>query len=663
MEVLAVQRTTEGENKTPEREPTPAPGGGEAEDVSRSGGPTAKPAPRSGRRLDALVTKVAVQLMPVSEETLQTELEATLRTLTEFLGVDTSFLRRNDHSRRVSILAAEYPPRQDIPDPDPLGEVPFDNSDPVFAAIRDLKEPFVLRPTGSPDFYQERVRDGSGVNQVSLAMVPLVHDGTTKGVLGFIKFGDRPWSSDELNALQAIASLLVQLNARIEAEERLRYLAYHDELTGLGNRHALVSELCKRMDEQGEEETVFVLFVDVDRFKDMNDFLGRVAGDRVLVTIAERLRTSLRPDDYCARVGGDEFAVLLGERVGSHKALAVADRIRGSVAQAIDAGGYEVTRTTSVGIASGGAVIGCERVLTHADVALRSAKRRGGDVVVSFDEEMRAAAEERSELELSLRSAIDAGDLLLYYQPEFDLRTGNLLAVEALVRWQHPKRGLLPATAFIAVAEETNLVVDLGLWVLAEGCRQMAVWVKEAPQRSMTMRINVSPAQLTSLGFVSQVADCLSEHGVPGELICLEITEHAVMQDVSRSIGVLDELRALGITLAIDDFGTGFSSMTQLKRMPVSTLKIDRSFVSGLGTDTSDTALVDSIVKLAGSFGLDVVAEGVETIEMVRELQRLGCYRAQGYLLSRPKPVEDLVEVLSAGHLDRSILGLAENPG
>jgi diguanylate cyclase (GGDEF)-like protein len=616
---------------------------------------TQSPGP-SQWRLDDLVTRVAVELMPVTATSLNGALESTLRALLDFFEVDTSYLRRNDFVRGMSVLVAEWPARQDVPDPDPLGEVSFD-ADPVFAATRDLREPFVVRPASSPDAYQDRVQQGSGIDQVSMAMVPLVRDSTTIGVLGFVKFGDRPWGTSETNALQAVASLLVQLFARIDAEDRLQYHAFHDDLTSLPNRRALLDEIDRKQTEDGGSATALFL-IDLDRFKAMNDFLGHGAGDRLLVSITGRLSKAMSPGDFVARLAGDQFVFLLDRPTDERTVLAVAEDLLELVAEPIEISGHHITRTASLGIALGQVgSTGADDLLGQADAAAHVAKTRGGNQAVLFDQALRDVVEQRSETELLLRNAIGNGGLLLYYQllyyqPEIDLRTGRLLAVEALVRWDHPQRGVLAAGSFIAVAEETGLIVDLGRWVMAEACRQMATWREQYPHLQFTMRVNMSPAQLATRNIVRLVADCLNDNHLPGRALCLEITEHAVMGDVEQAVRALEDLRALGVTVAIDDFGTGHSSMSQLKRLPVDCLKIDQTFVAGLGTDSADRAIVDATVHLARSFGLNVVAEGVETVEVVHELIDLGCHRAQGYLFSRPKPASELEPLLLQGGLD-----------
>jgi diguanylate cyclase (GGDEF)-like protein len=616
--------------------------------------------------LDALVTRIAVELMSVTAETLDESLEWMLRILSEFFEVDISYLRRTDFARDMTVLIAEWPKRDNVPDPDPLGEVPF-GADPVFDATRDLKEPFVLRPTESPDSYQERVEQGSGIGQVSMAMVPLLRHRATVGVLGFVKFGDRPWAVAETNALQAVASLMVQLEARIDAEGRLQYLAYHDELTGLPNRRSVLEELQRRL-ERDDGHTTTLLFLDLDRFKVLNDFLGHGAGDRLLGTVGERLRGAISEGDFVARLAGDEFVLLLDRPRGDLVALEVAEGLLAIVAAPVEISGHEVSRTSSIGAAFGDAeALTAEGLLAHGDAALHSAKAAGGNTVVVFDDDLRRSVQWRSDTELLLRNAIDHDGLLLYYQPEINLRNGQLLAVEALVRWNHPQRGVLAAASFIKVAEETGLIVDLGLWVLEEACRQMAVWHEEYRDLRFTMRVNMSPAQLATRNIVQLVDDALQKNRLPGRLICFEITEHAVLRDVDQALAVLHDLKSLGVSLAIDDFGTGYSSMSQLKRLPVDALKVDQTFVAGLGTDGGDRAIVDATVRLARAFGLDTVAEGVETSELVEELLSLGCFRAQGYLLSRPKPAADLVAILERGGIDpvdfRGRLTVGATPG
>jgi EAL domain-containing protein (putative c-di-GMP-specific phosphodiesterase class I) len=271
---------------------------------------------------------------------------------------------------------------------------------------------------------------------------------------------------------------------------------------------------------------------------------------------------------------------------------------------------------------------------------------------VVFDAALQKTVGERSRVELTLRDAVEHGGLRLHYQPEVDLRTGRLLALEALVRWEHPTLGLLPASAFITVAEETGLVVDIGNFVFVEACRQLATWRRRYPELAMVVRVNMSPAQFVISGLVEFVEDCLRQHDIPGECLCIEITEHAVLQEPDQTARLLGEFQALGVEVAIDDFGTGYASMTELKRLPVDLLKLDQTFVQGITTDPRDRAIVDAIIQLGRALDLGVVAEGIESYATLDKLLEMGCHRGQGYLMSVPKSPEELAPVLRAGGID-----------
>ncbi len=609
------------------------------------------------QRLDELVSQVAERLMSVSSRTRQEVLSWAVRILAEFLGADVAFLRRNDHARGLSVLEAEWPLRE-VTGPDPLGEVPFD-ADPVFAAMKDLREPY-LPVEETPDEYLERVEAGSGVKMVGGAAVPLLlSDGTTWGILGFLHFGLHAWSPAEINALQAVASMLVQLQARLDAQEQTEYNAYHDDLTGLANRRSLLRELKDRL---AAHRATAVLVFDLDRFKVMNDFLGHANGDRLLTTIADRIRTSIRQNDFAARLGGDEFVILLDNATSEMEVLASAYRILDVVGGPIEIAGQLVSHTASIGIvvARRGAQNGMD-LLGQADVALYAAKSQGRNQAVIFDQVLREAVDERSRTELGLREAIENDGLRLHFQPEIDLRTGQLLAVEALVRWQHPTRGLLPAAAFITVAEETGLVVDMGRWVFADACRQLSAWRRQFPSLRLIVRVNMSPAQFATDEIVDFVENCLRVHDVPGDRLCIEMTEHAVMAEPEKTARILRGFQSLGVEVALDDFGTGFASMTELKRLPVNILKLDTSFVQGITSDPCDRAIVEAIIRLGMALDLEVVAEGIETTSTIDKLLEMGCHRGQGYLLSMPIAPEELTSVMQAGSISLPALRAARS--
>ena len=608
------------------------------------------------RRLDELVAQVAERLMSTSAENRQETLDWVCQKLAEFLVADVAFIRRNDLNRELSILEAEYPIRLDKPDPDPLGEVAF-NVDPLFMATRDMRAPYLTGVEDVTDEYKVRAKDATGVTPAAGAAVPLLLGDSTWGVLGFLHFNLHDWVPAEVNALQAVASMLVQLQARIEAEERTRYNATHDELTGLPNRRALIAELKSRLDARRETA---VMVIDLDRFKIMNDFLGHGSGDRLLVTIADRIRTSIRTNDFAARLGGDEFVFIVDKARSEMEVLATAYRILDIISQPVAIFGQEVSHTASIGIALAqpGGQSGLD-LLGFADVAMYAAKSRGRNQAVVFDRELREEVNERSRTELQLREAIDLGGLRLHFQPEVDLRTGRVLAVEALVRWEHPTRGLLAASEFITVAEETGLVTEIGRWVFAEACRQLGIWQKQFLDLPFIVRVNMSPADF-KMGkmddLVEFVERCLLQNNVPGNRICIEITEFAVADEPERIAGILKGFQALGVEVALDDFGTGFASMTQLKDLPVNLLKLDMSFVRGIMTDNYDQAIVESIIRLGAALNLGVIAEGIESPVIVEKLLELGCHRGQGYLISRPVPAVELTSMLSEGLVSEAVL-------
>lgn len=602
--------------------------------------------PRRGN-LDDLFTQLATELMSVSAATMPKALQRTITALTEFFEVDTGFLRRNDHTLGASILVVEWPVRESKPDPDPLGIVPFRGTDPVFAMIENLTEPYVVRPGESPTAYQERVQEGSGIPQVSLAMVPILHNDLTTGVLGFVNFGDRAWAKDEVSALQAIASLIAQLQGRVEAEQRLQFQAYHDELTGLPNRLALLDDLRHRLRRRAAQP-VPLLFFDLDRLKSLNDYFGHAVGDRMLSSAAERLRRSLNPDDVVARLGGDEFVIMLGHFLEPDDVIALGKRLLQDISRPLDVGGNSVARTGSIGIAIGQpGQTSADELMRDADIALLAAKAEGGNSVQICSEHMRRAIDNRADVEVHLRAAIERGELRVHYQPEYDLRTGKMLSMEALVRWQHPTRGLLPPDHFIDIVEESNLIVELGNFVLDEACSQLASWRREFPQSSdLLLRVNVAPGQLISHEILHVISRVLGDNDLPASRLCLEITEHGVMREIEKVADILHEFQGLGVTIAVDDFGTGSSSLATLKSLPIDALKIDQSFIVQLGSNSEDLAIVESIVRLAETFHFDVVAEGIETFEAVDELLRLGCFRGQGYLLQRPVDPEVFRDLL-----------------
>jgi diguanylate cyclase (GGDEF)-like protein/PAS domain S-box-containing protein len=437
---------------------------------------------------------------------------------------------------------------------------------------------------------------------------------------------------------------------RKRAEERLLYDAFHDALTGLPNRALFMdhAKMAIQRARRNNERLFAALFLDLDRFKVINDSLGHMIGDQLLVGIARRLETCLRPGDTVARLGGDEFTILLEDLSGTGDAIEVARRVQEAVSQPFNIGGHEVFTTTSIGIAL--STIGYENaedLLRDADTAMYRAKTQGKKQHVVFNKGMHDRAMQLLQIETDLRRAIDRGEFYLDYQPIISLATGEVRSLEALVRWRHPERGVVSPAEFIPVAEETGLIIPLGQWVLNEACRQMREWqMRGLPTGQTAISVNLSGRQFSQSDLLEQVGAALRESGLPAGSLKLEITESMVMENVETAIAVLGQLRALGVELAIDDFGTGYSSLSYLHRFPINTLKIDRSFVTRMTDNTENAEIVRTIITLARSLEMDVVAEGVETRAQLRQLRSLDCDFGQGYLFSKPVAAEAILELM-----------------
>ncbi len=585
---------------------------------------------------DYLVTGAAAELMAATAADSAAISQRVLSDLVRELGVDFSFLRHNDHTIRATVLVAEWPSRN--ADPDPIGVVYFAEADSVFAQAEHLKVPQVVRPAPANADYQRNIDEGTGWGAVSLAAVPLLSGDVTTGTLAFGKAGDREWLPEELNALQAIAALFAQLQARVVAEEQIHYLAEHDELTGLLNRRALIAHLDKRLAE-GQPGPVSVVFLALDRFKVINDRLGQDAGNRFIEAFAALLREAAEVPSVIARFGGDEFVVVPAAAMDIEATEAFAQSLHGRVHRQIAIDGEMLSRTVSLGVATG--LPGHDStsdLLRRVDQATRSAKGSGGDKVATFSPVMSTTDMIRNDIELHLEGMIDSGGgaLVLHYLPEFDMRTGDILGTEALIRWQHPTLGLLMPDSFIQVVESINLGAKLGRLVMRSACAQFGLWQSRGVGHGAVLRVNVSPVQLVTDGIVGTVAATLDEFGLDPSTVCLEITESVVVQDIDATRKTLFGLKDIGVQIAIDDFGTGYSVLTYLKSLPVDSLKIDKGFVHSVDTNPGDLAIVRSTMALADAFGLDVIAEGVETVAAAKTLLSLGCHRAQGFLLSRP---------------------------
>ena len=442
---------------------------------------------------------------------------------------------------------------------------------------------------------------------------------------------------------------VTEIVERKAIEEQLAHQASHDLLTNLPNRTLFMDRLEYAL--TGIEQRrgpIAVLFLALNNFKEINDSLGYETGDRLLKAVAEVLSTSLRAEDTAAFFGGDEFAVLLENVRDESEAIQVAGRITGALQAPFVVGESEVLLTTNIGIALcvSSDVLPAD-LLRQADIAMYEAKNKGKDRYEVFDLRMRNRVLERLRGGMDLRGSIQREEFRVYYQPKVSLENDKIVGAEALVRWEHPQRGLVPPAEFIPVAEETGLIVPIGRWVLEEACRQAREWQEHYPlDPPLVMCVNISARQLRHPSLAHDVAQVLQETGLDPRTLDLEITE-SMAEDTQFAIAVLKELKGLGIQLVMDDFGTGYSSLSYLKNFPVDFLKIDRSFIAPLGENPEDEALVSGIIGLVHALGIKAIAEGVETAEQLAKLREMGCDFAQGYYFSKPLPAEGISELLS----------------
>ena len=435
-------------------------------------------------------------------------------------------------------------------------------------------------------------------------------------------------------------ALFSDISERIATEQRMRYLAEHDELTGLANRFAFMQGLEARLDSAAPDSQLAVMFVDLDRFKPINDMMGHKVGDDLLRRVAERITEVMGELAVVARQSADEF-ILFAPDVSAGEAEQLGQMMVGMLAQPYRVGPYELSIAASVGVScypEHG--LSASRLLKHAELAMSQAKRTGGSRALCYDPNMQEGEEERHALEQDLRRAIERGDLLLEYQPQLNLDTREVSAVEALLRWRHPTLGWISPAKFIPLAEETGLIQPIGQWVLKEACRQMADWhTRDLP---LTVAVNLSALQLRHAGLFNDVYQALAQSGVEASFLELELTESALMENIDAMLDTLREFDELGVQLSIDDFGTGYSSLAYLRHLPIGELKIDRSFVKDLETDPHAAPIVEAILAMAHSLGLSVVAEGVETDAQFAFLAAKGCGYVQGWWLAKSMPAAEL---------------------
>jgi diguanylate cyclase (GGDEF)-like protein len=535
--------------------------------------------------------------------------------------------------------------------------LPEDTEGPLLVPTGTQSQAGYVLATGTPlvvrDWQNERRFKQSVVlkeaGMMSGVTVLIKGKGQPIGVLGAHTTELRDFTAQDVSFMEAMANVLANAIERRTAEDQTQHEALHDPLTGLPNRTLFLDRLDHALAQASRHgASVSVLFLDLDQFKLVNDSLGHAAGDELLATVAPRLEQALRPGDTVARFGGDEFAILVEDIANERGATRVAERIAQALTRPFILRQREHFVSASIGIAIGTGSEVPEAVIRDADAALYRAKERGRGGYEIFDEVMRSRVIEHMQTENDLRRALQRRELELYYQPIIDLRDANIVAIEALLRWNHPERGLIGPMSFIPVAEESRLIIPIGRWVIEQACRQAVSWQSLNPDgRPIGVSVNLSARQVADPDLVAHLQRAIDDTGIDPSTLRLELTESTLLDDTASVENTLEDLKALGTRLVLDDFGTGFSSLGYLKRLPLSAIKLDRSFVEHVAEDEHDAAIVHAVAEMADTMGIDVVAEGVETEEQMEAAAKLGCGYAQGFYFTEPIPADELENLLA----------------
>ncbi len=591
--------------------------------------------------LNQLVAESAKRLMAASLQSEEALCEKLLAYICENFSVAASYYRRNDRDKRQSILVAEWPQRARVPTPDPVAVIGFDDNLAI-GLSEHLKQPLTLVPgelESAPHRYV--IAKAAGLDEVTVIFVPLTTELHTEGLIALVRAGHCPWRSDEILALESIAAMFMQTQSRLMAERALRRAAFIDTLTGLPNRQGVFEAGSSMLDN---DVPIAVIQIELEDLRTVNDTLGRQAGDKLILQFATALRAHGTPLGWCGRINGNGFGILMQDTGDDEELFGIARRLFAALRIPVQIGERHITLTLDIGIAKTyDRDIDIEALFQEANAAIQSLGAAKGNKIILFDQELARKKSEQVELEVALRDAVTRGEqIIVHYQPEVDLRTGELVGCEALARWQHPTMGLLAAGRFIEMAERTGLVVPLSKQVMESAIAQQAAWMREDPSLDTTIRINVSPAQLMGTDLAIDISGLLLKYALPAKNLCIEVTEHVVMDYSEKALGYLAKLQEMGVEIAIDDFGIGHSSIAKLKYMPADTLKIDRAFITSLIDGERDVALVDTIIRMASAFDMTVVAEGVETAEELTELLTLDADRGQGYFFAKPMSAEDV---------------------
>ncbi|NLA35314.1 MAG: EAL domain-containing protein, partial [Actinobacteria bacterium] len=599
--------------------------------------------------LEHLIERVQQQAAHATPSDVPEIIGWVLAEATTFLGADRGYLLSYDAAVTKETMTHEWVAPGIESEKESFVDIPLAMAPASSQCHRDL-EVFAIRDVsalGSGWAADQAFYESLGLQ--SILELPIVLEGVPVGCLGFewiTRHGD--WADADLILLRVIAATVGQLIGREAAEHEMQRRSMHDELTGLLNRNGLLDGLCA-----GAETCVgSIIVIDLDGFNALNDSLGRSAGDLLLRTVAARLRGLVRPGDLVARIGSDEFAIAMRAIEEEWVVGQAARRICDALAEPFTIDGRQHLVTVSCGIstsagAEAGAAVDADELIRQAGAAMFRARGLGQANVAMFDPTHERVVAERFELEQRLRMALDRAEFEVHFQPEVDVLDGRVVGAEALLRWRCD--GVLQdAGAFVPLTEETGLIIPIGRWVLSEAVHHGQRWAQWLGLDEFVVRVNVSPRQFEDVTFIDHVESTLRRAGLPPHCLCLEITETALMHDAEAAIAILHRLDALGIQLAIDDFGTGYSSLAYLKQFPVDILKIDRSFVMTLADDPQDRAIVQTVINLAQSLGMDVTAEGIETVEQAEVLNELGCRRGQGWLYSKAIEPEALDEMIWA---------------